>query len=175
MGRVLLLAMLLMLAMAFTAVAGVPPIRTVLEAGKYKHLSNSSYPPSPAVFRVVTVEQATNFDTIYGAFSIGEWRRATSIDSEAAFILSDLVYHPTVEAGWGIRLAGGLALLDQTTPRSATRYQFHLAVHVTLDFGLVDIRYGCHHFSNGNSIHGYRRSQPNHAEEFCGAGIGGRF
>lgn len=149
--------------------------RVVVEAGEYKHISNSSYPPSAAVFRLVSVERASNISDVYGALAIGEWRRVESLNSEAAFVLGDLIYHPSVKAGWGLRFAGGLAILDQATARSSTRYQFHLSLHVTLDFGLVDIRYGCHHFSNGNTIHGYGRSQPNHAEEFCGTGFGVRF
>lgn len=149
--------------------------RVVVEAGEYKHISNSSYPPSPAVFRLVTMESASNLRDVYGALSIGEWRRVEKLNSEAAFVLADLIYHPSVKAGWGLRLAGGLAILDQATARSSTRYQFHLSLHVTLEFDLVDIRYGCHHFSNGNNIHGYGRSRPNHAEEFCGTAIGVRF
>ena len=156
-----------------------PAIRTVVEAGKYKHLSNSSWPPTPAIFRLVTVETSSNQSDIHGAVSIGEWVRAESLNSEAAFVIADLIYYPRFDTGWdtslGLRFAGGMAWLDQTTSRLSTRYQFHLALHVVFNFGLVDIRWGCHHFSNGNKIHGYRRSEPNHAEEFCGTAIGARF
>ena len=164
------------MAMALIALPGIAAEqRVVIEAGEYKHISNSSAPTLPAVFRLVTMETASNVSDVYGAVSIGEWRRAESLGSEAAFIVADLLYHPSVEVGWGLRFAGGIAILDQTTTRLSTRYQFHAAAHITLDFGMVDIRWGCHHFSNGNKIHGYRRSSTNHAEEFCGVGIGARF
>ena len=153
--------------------------RTVVEAGEYKHLSNSSWPPTPAIFRLVTMERLSNKNNIHGAISIGEWVRADNLGSEAAFIIADLLYYPSFGTGWdtslGLRFAGGMALLDQTTSRLSTRYQFHLGLHVVLNFGWVDNRWGCHHFSNGNKIHGYRRSEPNHAEEFCGTAIGARF
>ena len=148
--------------------------RLVIEAGDYQHLSNS-HPGGRALFRLVSAETPTIRDDVYGVLSLGEWIRDDNLGSEAAFVIMGLAYNPRVKAGWGIRLGGGLAVLDQTTERLSTHYQFHLSAHVTLDFGLIGFRYGCHHFSNGNKIHGIGRSEINHAEEFCGVGISGRF
>ena len=148
--------------------------RLVIEAGEYQHLSNSTVGP-PAIFRIVTVEEESLISWVSGAISIGEWSRAPVVESEAAFIVGDLFLMHEIPNGLGIRGAFGVALLDQTTSRLSTRYQFHLSLHVTLDFGLVGFRYGCHHFSNGNKIHGYKRSQRNRGEEFCGFALAGRF
>ncbi len=148
--------------------------KIVIEAGEYKHLSNSQI-AAPATFRIVTIEEESMIAGVSGAISIGEWSRAPHPESEVAFVVGDLFLTAEIPNGLGVRFAGGVAFLDQATSRLSTRYQFHLALHATLDFGLVGFRYGCHHFSNGNKIHGYKRSQRNMGEEFCGFAIAGGF
>lgn len=142
----------------------------VIDAGKYQHISNSA-PGDIASFRLVTMEGK------YASVSLGEWSRLPA-QSEAAFVLGDLFiktfFLEVGNGGFAVRPAVGFALLDQTTDRLATRHQFHLSFHLLFDFGGIDIRAGCHHFSNGNKLHGFRRSQRNSAEEFCVIGLGAR-
>ncbi len=135
--------------------------RLVLELGRSKNVTKTRS-SEPAAFRMVTFEKGRF------ALSSGKWERPKV---KVRFLAADAIFRPAPV----VRFAAGLVLLNRTTDRLGTLHQLHFSAHLVATISVLDLRIGCHHFSNGSAFHRYQRSKPNHAEDFCGFAIGGRF